>query len=547
MKKQLTNLMVLLLVATSIFAQSPQFSKKVQVKTSKNSKRGLYTQIDYIGENSSQGMFAVVGFRKGSPFYVSPKYHYKLFAYDYQMGLVNSVPLNFKGEEHKTNYASTLYFNKNLYLFTTVDNKDGNTTTLFVQSVNEESLELNNDKQKIDEFYFTKKYDYRSISTMSSPDGSKVLVTYPIHKSENVEKIVLHVFDKDMKSLYKQEIDKSLDDQTFIVEESRIENNGDVYLLGRAVRKHDRTLIYYSMISSYDIDNYNFIKVTNQGQELETFKLHLYKKLILKSSFAIGAGGNIQLAGLYKEYKTPEPVFMNYGSFYITLDANNGKFLDIETNPFTFDIFTKNWSKRAIKYGRELLSKGHGLDDAEYRFDVVMKPHGGAFTILEQNSRGQSSGSYISGDPSMHSSPNTYYTSKTILVSNYDKTGKLLWNESIDKKMTWRTDPRIEGPGRYNSYTMAYVDDKLYFAFNDNVKNLKLKEGQKPFIFNKGNAIISFVELDEQGKQTRLSLFDYYSSSMMLSPKWGGQIASDKLILFNQSQNRQNFTKVTFE
>jgi len=95
---------------------------------------------------------------------------------------------------------------------------------------------------------------------------------------------------------------------------------------------------------------------------------------------------------------------------------------------------------------------------------------------------------------------------------------------------------------------MAVVDDKLYFVFNDNPKNLFYKGSGKIYNFNKSKeSLVVMVELDAQGKQSREALFSVKESDILTRPMVCEQISKDELVLFGQRKKTHRFAKLTFK
>ena len=103
--------------------------------------------------------------------------------------------------------------------------------------------------------------------------------------------------------------------------------------------------------------------------------------------------------------------------------------------------------------------------------------------------------------------------------------------------------------GFYSSYALTEFDDKLYFIFNDNPKNLFYKGEGKIYNFNKGKkeSLVVLVELNMDGEQTREALFSMKAAEVIIRPKVCEQISKNQMILFGQKKKIQRFAKVTFE
>jgi hypothetical protein len=96
---------------------------------------------------------------------------------------------------------------------------------------------------------------------------------------------------------------------------------------------------------------------------------------------------------------------------------------------------------------------------------------------------------------------------------------------------------------------LSEFNDKLYFIFNDNPKNLFYKGDGKLYNFNKGKkeSLVVLVELNMDGKQTREALFSMKDAEVIIRPKVCEQISNTQMILFGQKKKTQRFAKITFK
>ena len=124
---------------------------------------------------------------------------------------------------------------------------------------------------------------------------------------------------------------------------------------------------------------------------------------------------------------------------------------------------------------------------------------------------------------------------------NISAEGEILWTEKIPKRQVSSNDG-----GFYSSYLLGIIEDKLYFVFNDNPKNLFYKGEGKVYKFTRNESLVVVVELNSDGKQSREALFSTREANVIIRPKVCEQINSNEIILFGQKKKKQRFAIVSF-
>ena len=124
-----------------------------------------------------------------------------------------------------------------------------------------------------------------------------------------------------------------------------------------------------------------------------------------------------------------------------------------------------------------------------------------------------------------------------------NKDGQISWAKKIPKYQRTSNDG-----GFYSSYTLAQINSKLYFIFNDNPKNFFLQKGEHYKSYSRGkNCVLTLVELDQNGKTTRESIFAADQADIYTRPKVCRQVADKEVILFGRKKKNQKFIKLSFK
>lgn len=93
----------------------------------------------------------------------------------------------------------------------------------------------------------------------------------------------------------------------------------------------------------------------------------------------------------------------------------------------------------------------------------------------------------------------TVYVRGNIVVINVDPDGNILWSKKIPK---YQSNRNMVGLG----YEVAWTNNRLYFLFNDNFKNLKSDwKGDRVYGFSGGDNPINMTvcNLENEGEITR--------------------------------------------
>ena len=135
------------------------------------------------------------------------------------------------------------------------------------------------------------------------------------------------------------------------------------------------------------------------------------------------------------------------------------------------------------------------------------------------------------------------YHYNDIIVVNISAAGQIEWTEKVAKRQRTKNDG-----GFYSSYVTTVSKDKLYFIFNDNADNLTYTGKEKLSTFRKEKkAIITVVEVDEKGKQTRKRLLTKKEAGILARPKVSKQVSSNEVIIAGESKKSQRLAKITFK
>ena len=491
-------------------------------------------------ESRRSSLGEVIG-RNKDGIYVS-KAEYGLFSassftlehYDDNMKLVKSHEHDLKKGKLKKFYAGSMMSGDQLYLFTSVKDKAKKKNYFYVQTVNMKTMRMNDDAKKMSTVDFEGSVALNSggFDFELSKDKSKILVinSFP-YKRKQSAKYGLSIFDKNFNKLYSKNVKLSTSDKLFDVQDFRIDNDGNVHVLGKLYfekRKDTRkgeVNYQHQLLSYYD------------GLErVEKNTIRVKDKYLNNMQIAIDKNGDYACGGFYSTNESDNVD----GTFWLKLDGKTTEVISENYKEFDIDFITQNVKDRVKKKLEKKEKKGKSIELYKYQLDdIIFNDDGGAVLLGEQyyvieqaitDSNGRTRTTFV-------------YHYRDIIVVKISAMGKIEWAEKIPKRQISRNDG-----GFYSSYQLSIVKNKLYFIFNDNEKNIT-NEGDgklKNFTGDKESLTV-LVTMDHNGKQKKERLFNVREAEVIIRPKVGDQIGLREAIIFGQKKKKQRIAKVTFK
>ncbi len=531
MKKLICSVLMTLIISQLSFGQ--KLSQSVDVIWGKEFKESKKTTLtDIVGYDES-GIYALKA-RTGL-FAATQK---SLGHFDNRMNQTKSVELiqNYKDNELYTD--EVIQFNKNLYLLSIFINQKQKKNYLFISSINKKTLRPNNDLIKIAEIDYRNysKYNSGTFDYDLSNDSTKLMVFYnlPYDRGER-EKFGFNVYDLNLNLIWEKDITLPYKEELFEIENYIVDNNGNTYILGRMYKDIDK-------VKRRGKPNYKYqvLAYSNNGNTLTEYPIQLPGKFFTDMNIAINEDNDIICGGFYSE----EGTISIKGCYFLCIDGETKNIKTKSFKDFSIGFLTQYMKERKAEKTKKKAQKGKDVELYKYNLnDFILRSDGGAVLVGEQQYL------YIQRTTSTNSSGATtttttyHYYYNDIIVININPNGEIDWAEKIPKYQH-----TINDDGFYSSYALAAVSDKLFFIFNDNAKNLYYKGSGNVENFTKGkNSIVSIVELDANGNQTRTALFKDNDVEVLTRPKVCEQISNNEMIIFGQRRKAQQFGKVTFK
>lgn len=536
MKKTALVLNFCLLFTLFSFGQTT--TKDVDITLGEEEKTSRRMTLSNIVAYDETGIYAI---KTKLLSILSPSSKIMLEHYDKEMNQSKSVEIELEDENGERDYEFIIYLNNEMFLFSSYNDKKADTKTLFVQGIDKKTLQPKPEVIQIAEtdydYSWTSRFRAGNFGRKVSDDSSKVLIYYtlPYEKDES-QKFALHVFDQDLNSLWQKNVDLLYGEDLLYVKENEVDNNGNVHLLGqlfKQTRKNKRR-----GKPNYD---YQILSYSNNGEDLKEYPIKIEDKFITDMQIAINHDQDIICGGFYSSQGTTSID----GSYFLKINGETKEIMSKEFQQFSLDFITQNMSDKEKRRTKKKVSKGRDVELYQYDLDrIILRADGGALLIGEQFFVRTSTTTSFNGNGSMTTSTKNHYYFNDIIVINMSPSGKIEWTEKVAKRQVTTNDG-----GFYSSYALTVVKDKLYFVFNDHIKNLGYKGtgGLYSFTKSKRKSIVVLVSLDLEGYQTREALFSVKANKILTRPKVCQQISQNEMVIFGQRKKKHRFAKITFK
>jgi hypothetical protein len=468
------------------------------------------------------------------------------------MKLIRSEEMDLKYKGKQRDFENVLFLGGKLYLLTSFNNTAKKRNYLFQQEVNTKNLVPEKSLEMVCETEARNKEVEGSFAYSISKDSSKLLIYNELpYERKNPERFGFRVFDQDFKLVWEKNIVLPYNDDKFTVEDYRIDNDGNVFLLGVLYEDDAKWRRRGSPTYKYVVLSY-----MDNGNALEEYRIDLADKFITDLTFRIGNDGKLVFSGFYSERGT----YSIKGTYFFHLDPRERAVQDRKATPFNFDFLTAFMSDRNKQKAMEALEKNDTRKAPElydYSLDeLILRSDGGAVLVAEQyfveqvydNSYGLYSPFYSPFyDPFYYNRYNNrqtdyYYHYNDIIVVNISPTGDIEWTARIPKQQETRNDG-----GYYSSYSMATTRDGFFFLFNDDGRNFGRDDGKFYTYTGGNNSVVAVAQVNIKGEVSVAPLTTNRDAGVITRPKMCKQIGKREMAVLGERGRGYRFGSLKFE
>ena len=303
-------------------------------------------------------------------------------------------------------------------------------------------------------------------------------------------------------------------DEQFVIEEYKVDERGNVFLLG--VLFKDKVRVRRQGLPNYQ---YIILAYTQQGEKIDEYQIDLKDKFITDLTFKINRSGELVCSGFYSERGT----YSVKGTYFFKIDAATKFVSNTNMKPFDFEFLTDYMGNNEKRRAERAEASGNTNRTPElYRYsldELILRTDGGALLIAEQYFVEQVN--YSNWDPFLRRyvfDPvrfTYYYNYNDIIIVNIRPSGEIEWTARIPKRQV-----TVNDGGYFSSYARAIVRDRIFFIYNDNARNFDPKNrNQRLFNFNGSNSIITLAEVRKDGSVFSYPLFNNRDAGIITRPQ----------------------------
>ena len=474
----------------------------------------------------------------------------KVFIEQYNAGqkLVRSQRLELKYKGKRRNFQDVVKIGGRFYFFTSFLNEAKKINYLFYQTLNDKLLPSRK-LTKVAQMPAPNQGRSGNFNLLASPDSSKVLIYSELdNRNKEPKRFLLHMFDNQLQPIWEKEVILPYNERQFEIEDYRLDDEGNVYLLGRQYIDGRRE-------SRGGLPNYQYtiLAYVNQGEDKQEYRVEVGDRFISDLTFRRGNDGELVCAGFYSEQAADGAK----GTCFFRINLESRQVYNVNFKAFDFGFRAQGLSGAGVRRAQRAEQENNQQRQAElfrYSLDrLILRSDGGAvlvaeqYYVTEQFRRFQRNpffwgDPYMWNDPTLNNQPDFVFHYNDIIVVNIRPDGSIEWASRIPKYQRTMNDG-----GYFSSYAMAVVKDRLYFVFNDNSRNFEKDGSTRLFNYNPRRSVIAVAELSRDGQLAMYPLLSNEQSGIIARPKICQQVGSRRMILYGERGRFYRFGELTFE
>lgn len=527
MKKILFLFTIVVLVAGELCAQ--EITDKVDLKWGQQVASRRTSLRSIVGKDAG-GYYCMM----------NKKSDKVLVRFNNDLVMTKQVAINLKAPKGQYKFEFIAQHSDELYMFTSYFDKKVDKSSLYIQQIDKKSLLPIGDRELLVEVPQSKRQRPPNFNFKLSEDESRFLLTYDMPYQRGApEKFGFISFDQNMKKVWQKEVALPYSDELFGVTVFRTDNAGNAYVVGR--KYAERGAARQMRREGKQSFEYMVLSYRENGERVDEFKIDNGSNFITDLSLKINDQNELICAGLYSERGS----WSTKGSFFLRIDGDSKEVKASSFKAFGFDFITQDLSVGQVKKAKRREEKGKGGPEL-YQYDLdnlILRADGGAVLVAEQYYVRTYTSTYYdaNGRPNMRT--HYVYHYNDIIVINISPEGTIEWQTKIPKRQRSTDDG-----GWRSSYSMAIANDKLYFIFNDNAKNLLEPSTNGVWSCTYGrNAMVALVEMNSAGEFTREALMFRSEDRITTVPKLCRQIGDEEMVVYGSGRKKFRFAKVMFK
>ncbi len=462
--------------------------------------------------------------------------------YDGQLTVIKRQKLEFDDKKGRREIEA-LFINKRkkLFMLSSLKDKKLEINTVFVDSLDKNSLKSINGKEKIAEISYIERDYHRSVPErimnkkrvegncvfVRSEDSSKnalILLSILDFTKHDKEKFSITVFDDDMKPLWYKSVALPYEDEFFEVSTVKISNEGDIYMIVKIYNEKSKKSDKGKPNFKYQIMRYKKALDNPEVLDVETGD-----KFIKKMSGTFDSTGNLILNGYYS-FKNED-----YASGFLFMNLDTKSF-SIKMQNFTKFNFIKKEQIAEMKKPKKKVEEDKDPEYPSMILKEVIKRNDGNLLLVGEST---TEAKFLDGR-----STRTYIYYEDIYLISINSKGEIIWSETISKHQI-----TTGGGDGFMSFGLI-VNDKIHFIFNDDVDNAKknrfaTKATFDPYTGERNSALV-MVSFDDNGKHSEVTLFNGKEKDTRAYPRYLFQDTPTEGILIGKLGSDKKLARIKF-
>lgn len=476
MKKQLLFSAILSLLFSLTINSFAQTSEEPIIEwTEKQSMaKGLASSITHLDASNDSFIFLYKTVFDDYTYFVKM---------DMATGKPQSLRLELKDKGVKREWRHVRALDGKIYIFSSFRNKKDKRYYIFVETLNKETLKLNNDARKIGEISYkdVKGEELGNFFVTLSPDKGKVLLSYAIIDWSKITRFGMQVMDKDLNPIWTRDSDfPRVEGKEVYVGNYTVDNEGNVYMGQNTYDKEKE--VWNLFVTCFPVGN---------GEPRVQEVKFTEDKYARNETFICTPKGEIICAGLYS---SPGKSSVS-GTFSFLYSPQLGTLLSSKEKEFDESFITMGMLDRDAGKILEQKEKGKEFDEGfKYYFEKKLQRKDGGYSLIAEKYK-------LQIQARRNNSRDYYHSYNDILILTFDPDGSIRWVQKIPKAQRL-----VNSACLYGSY-YATIDDNdiIHLLYNENTRD-KISEKSQPLMVNVGKeGKISFVELFKGDEEVRKS------------------------------------------
>ena len=363
--------------------------------------------------------------------------------------------------------VDVVHFHDTLYLFT--NEMRMKSMILYVETINKETLEQNEDRRRIIEVFNMGGWIADFDITLSKLEQKLLVSERIVIYGQKTEEVHFMVFGKGMELEWEARESIHHDRKIYKEAEFVVDDKGNAYMLS----------LYFDPVLVQNLNprknSYSVIACTDKGGSVKTYRIDISERYIRGIGIEPGVNDDLMVAGFYSPSLND---FTVDGVFSLSIDYRTKEMRNLKFHEFAPYFIEENMDRKQGKELKYLYS--FNLDH------MALRKNGNMVLVAEQ----------------MYDQ--SFDTYKNLLVVCLTPDGEISWERSITKNQNHNKNSYPN----YSSYAFLAPHDrnKVEIIFNDHLKNMDAAEGKprKNFQYNNKSYLkhVTLGRLGEVGEET---------------------------------------------